>query len=178
MSHQRQEIRDKVVELLTGIAEVNERVFPNRARRLFEEELPAILVYTKSETGEIGVQAPREYKRTLKLAIEIVAKADEDLDNDLDDIAKEIETRLFRNETLDGLVSDVQYSDTEIEFEPEAQVPVGAARLTFDVEYWTEAPDEIPDLDDFEKAHIETLPEGATDDTEPAVDDLDMTEED
>lgn len=174
MSHQRTEIRNAIVTLLSGISGV-QQVYPSQTRRLYAAELPAILVYTKSEAAEIFIEAPREYKRTMKLAIEVVAKAGEedDLDNTLDDICKEIETRIFRNETLNGLVSDLKYSDTEIDFVPDGDQPVGAGRITFDCEYFTLAPEEQVALDDWSKAHVEMLPEGAIeDDTEPAKDDL------
>ena len=174
MSHQRKLIREAMVQLLTGIEGIGDRVFESRARRLFPEELPAILVYTKSETAEIWVQGAREYKRTMKLAIEVLAKADENVDDTIDDLCQEIEQRIFRKETLDGVTSDVKYSDTDIDFEPDAETPICAARLTFDCEYYTEAPEEQFGLDDFETAHVETKPAGSTDDTEPAKDDLEM----
>lgn len=173
MSHQREGIRDALATLLAGITGVV-GVHNNRTRRLFPEELPAILIYTKSETAEIAIVAPREYLRTMKLAIEVVAKADDELDETLDDICEAIETRIFRNETLNGLVSDLKYSDTEIDFVPDGEQPVGAARLTFDCEYYTLAPDEQPNLDDWETSHIEMAPvvTGAAADAPATEDDV------
>ena len=132
-------------------------------RKVFASELPCIVVYSRTESAEINVAAPREYKRTLKMAVEIIDKFDDVSENTLDDavddrldeIAEEVEQRLMRNETLDGLASDLILSDTEIDFNPEGEQPTGAARLTFDIEYNTLAPIEQLNLDAFETAHIE-----------------------
>lgn len=174
MSTTRKQIRAAFKQLLTGISGVNSNVFASRSRQVWPEELPAILVYTRTETAEIYIDAPREYKRTLQLAVEIIAKGDENVDEALDNLCQEVERRVFQDETLNDLVSDTILSDTEIDFVPDGEQPVGAARITFNVEYFSLAPEEKDGLDDFLRAHIETLPVPSTDDTEPAEDDLDL----
>lgn len=174
MSTTRKQIRAAVAQLLQGISGVGSRVFESRSRQVWPEELPAILVYTRTETAEIFNESPREYKRTLQLAVEVIAKGDENVDDTLDDLCQEIEHRIFQDDTLDNLVSDTILSDTEIDFVPDGEQPVGAARITFNVEYFTLAPEEQEGLDDFLRAHIETTPVPSTEDTEPAVDDVDL----
>jgi hypothetical protein len=184
MSSQRKLIRDKVAALLLaggGISGIGTRIFTNRMRKVFASELPCIVIYSRTESAEINVAGPREYKRTLKMAIEIIDKyddvsedtLDDAVDDRLDEIAEEVEQRLMRNETLDGLAADLILSDTEIDFNPEGEQPTGAARLTFDVEYNTLAPIEQLGLDAFEQAHVEyTLqPDNQQ---EKAVDDIDL----
>lgn len=179
----RTDIRTAILTLLTEtpIPAIGSRVFTNRSRKLFPEELPAIVIYSKSESAEIYIEAPREYKRTLKLAIEIFDKYDtggettleDSVDDRLDAIADEIEQRIFRNETLDGDVSDIKLSDMESDYMPEGEQPIGAMRLTFDVEYFTYAPVDQPNLDAFERAHIETkVPPDLGQDA--AVDDVEL----
>jgi len=179
----RQTIRNKIKTILTtpAIAAIGPRVFTNRMRKVFPEELPCIIIYSKSESAEITVAAPRQYKRIMKLAIEIIDKWDESaeatlddtLDDRLDEIATEVEKRLYRNETLDGEVIDLLFSDIETDFVPEGEQPVGAMRLTFDVEYNVDAPDEQPGLDAWETAHAEFTiqPDGGQ---EKAVDDIEL----
>lgn len=179
----RTDIRTAIKVLLTEtpIAAIGGRVFTNRGRKLFPEELPAIIIYTKSESAEIYVEAPREYRRTMKLAIEVFDKYDtgaettmeDSVDDRLDAIADEIEQRIFRDETLDGDVSDIKLSDIEADYMPEGEQPIGALRLTFDVEYFTLAPVDQPNLDAFETAHIETkvTPDNGQD---AAVDEIEL----
>lgn len=178
---QRGDIRDAIKDLLItpAIAQVGVRIFTNRMRKLYPEELPAIVIYTRSEAAEIYVAAPREYKRTMKVAIEIFDKFDESAQTDLDDtvddrldeIAEIVEQRLFGNETLDGKCSDITFSDLENDYLPDGAQPIGALRLIYDVEYYTLAPKETTGLDAFETAHVETLiqPDNGQD---KAVDDI------
>lgn len=179
----RQAIRDKVKALLTtpAIAQVGARVYTNRMRKVYPEELPCIVIYSKSESAEINVAGPREYKRTMKLAVEIIDKygdpsdttLEDSVDDRLDEIAAQVEQRLYRNETLDGEVSDLLFSDIETDFVVEGEQPVGAMRLTFDVEFIIEAPDTQPNLDAFEIAHVEILtqPDAGQ---EKTVDDIEL----
>mgnify|MGYP003554283387 CR=1 FL=1 len=172
----RKTIRAKIAAILTtptltGIV----NVFESRQARLAPEELPAVIVYTKSEAAEISNVAPREYKRTLKVAVDI-ARLDTSAtpgDDFLDDVAELIEQRLFQNETLDGLASDTFLSDTEIDFITDAQGEIALCRMTFDVIYYTQAPIEQPNLDAFERYSSEIKLPSATPTTPK---DLDETE--
>lgn len=154
----RKDIRAKVSDILstpgiTGVASV----FKNRQQRLAPTDLPAIIIYTKSESAEIDIVAPREYKRTLKLAVDIacIDTSAVSVDDFLDDTADVIEQRLFQNETLDGLASDLKLSDTEIDFITDSENEIGLCRLTFDVTYYSKAPVEQPNLAPFERYSAE-----------------------
>lgn len=177
MSLERKNIRAKVAEILgtIPIPGIN-GVFPSRQARVAPEEMPCILVYTKSESAEEGIAAPRQYKRTLKLVTEVVRidVGPTAVDDFLDTVADEIEQRLFKNETLDGLASDTKLSDTEIDFVTDAENEIGFCRLTFDVTYWTNAPREIEDLDAFERYQSVTKVAGSTPDTPPMIDDTEL----
>lgn len=179
----RQAIRNKIKTLLTTpvIAAIGTRVYTNRMRKVYAEELPCVIIYSKSESAEITVAAPRQYTRTMKLAVEILDKWDESsqtslddtVDDRLDEIANEIEKRLYRNETLDGEVIDLIFSDIEADFDPAGEQPIGVMRLTFDVQYNVDAPDEQLDLDPWETAHVETTIQ-PDNDQEKAVDDIEL----
>lgn len=174
---QRKLIREKVVAILATppITGVVGGVFTNRQKRVSREECPVILVYTKSESAVKGIEAPRQMKRTLKLVVEVgVYKEQDAVDDTLDDISEEIEQRLMRNETLDGLASDLLLSDTEIDFITDSESEVGALRVTFDIDYWTDAPIEQLDLDDYERYQAKYIPPNATPDTEPMLDESEV----
>lgn len=176
--HERQSIREHVAALLLSppMHEDISGVYASRQARVHEEEKAVILVYTKSESAELSVAAPREYKRTLKLAVE-VARFDQpssEVDAFLDSIALEVETRVLKDETFGGLVADVVLSDTEIDFITDAENEIGVARLLFDIEYQTKAPREDFDLDAFERYRAEYEPPGATPETIPMVDETEL----
>ena len=151
--HPRRLIRDAFVAVLTGLPTTGANVFKSRVRALWEtEELPALLVYTQDDRAEIFNEAPRRYERTASVAVEIVARANDDLDDVLDGIADEVEAALFDNPYL--LVSDGQggtvarsadtvLTTTEIKILKEGDTEIGAARLTFDATYYQDAPADV-----------------------------------
>ena len=94
MTHARQDIREQIAEQLrTEFA----NVFTSRAKVLFDQDMPAVLVYTTNET----IQKERwdfdgfgNLFRDLEISIEAVDIGKDDLDNKLDAMAETIE-RLF-----------------------------------------------------------------------------------
>lgn len=172
--------------LLNQIPSVADRVFDNRATKIWDTEFPLLVVFTKSESAEEYVTAPRELKRTLKLYVDVMVnllEPDADSapgaisgDDQIDDICEAVEQRManfgFDTNGLFKLVDDVMYSDTEIDHNPEAERPFIVARITFDVTYYSLAPAESSELDDFKHAHIENKLPGVTEDADIAKDDL------
>ena len=52
-NHIRQQIRERVGTTLTGLSTTGSNVFQSRVFNLEESNLPAIIIYTKSEAGEL-----------------------------------------------------------------------------------------------------------------------------
>lgn len=142
MSEARKNIRQKVVELLLYKTAAEDRVFSNPARNLWQENLPAILVYSRSETVNEFSSAPRTLKRSLRLAIECVANADENLDDQLDDLTEEVERALGADESLGGLASDCLLEEVTMELKGDGQTVIGSCALTYLVTYFSEIKDE------------------------------------
>ncbi len=155
MAHQRKLIRDALVcRLISAGTMAERRVFGSRAAALFPKELPAILVYSKSEQVEISVESPREYKRNLVVSVELVAQADSEdmLDDVLDDFASQVETAIFSEETFGGVVSDTILSDTEMEILSDGEKPIGAVKVSLLMPYYQRLPGDLTaGLDDFLK---------------------------
>lgn len=158
MSHQRKLIRNAIAGLLKGNTDCGDRVFSSRAHAIMGEPLPLILVYTRTDTAERYIEAPKEYKRTAKLAVEIVAEKTEGkcLDDELDDLCRQVETLIMRDDRLGDLASEIELGDTEIDFDSDGEVPFAAARLTFDVVYFDQlpAPEEADKLDGFNTVNV------------------------
>lgn len=144
MAHPRAQIRDAVIaKLKAANTAAGQKVFGNRARPVFPAELPCILVYTKNEPTDISIEAPREYKRSLALAVEIVAKVstdEESLDDVLDDLCRQVEIAMFEDETFGGVASDTILGETEMDLLTEGEKPIGGAKITFTLPYYDQLP--------------------------------------
>lgn len=104
MSNPRASIRTHLQNMLiAAVPEVSGRVFPSRAAPIDDKSLPAILIYTRSETAELLSDSPKQYKKTARTQIEIVAKGDETVDDVLDAIADKVFKAIVANPKL-GLI--------------------------------------------------------------------------
>lgn len=159
MSH-RSLIRNTVKTLLKGATSVGDSVYTNLFRHISEEELPVIIIYSKSEPVERFDEAPKSYLRTLILNIEVIVKGGENLDAEaaLDKITEEIEQLIEKDDSL-GTYCDknkktcyvanrTELQNTEYTFKPEGQSPVGLATMTYAVQYHQQIViDCFPDLE-------------------------------
>ncbi|QPC44003.1 hypothetical protein HW532_15680 [Kaustia mangrovi] len=161
-----------------------DRVEKTRFIAMRPKELPAVIVYTMSETVADGshMTAPRRLKRNLVLAIECLVALDETLppiDEQLDSLAHEIEIAIHGDDTLGGIEFgeagvDVWLQSTEIDVLPDGDRLYGVAKLSYNVEYYTYAPDANDvDMDEFQTADIEYNIEGQQDAADAAHDSLD-----
>lgn len=78
------------------------RVSTNRADKVWQESLPAIVIYTRSETVELDDAAPPSYKRTAEVVIDLLLEDSSGLplDDDADDLAEVVEQLMFMDPTL------------------------------------------------------------------------------
>ncbi len=143
IKHPRQEIREAIANRLKeSNTKANENVFINRAKPLFDQDLPAILVYTNSEqikkerwdTDGFGT-----LDRELEVFIEAVDTGKENLDNSLDDLALEIETALDGWEIPHKKSAILRFNGTDTDFSIEGKSVYGAIRLAFTISYMTES---------------------------------------
>lgn len=114
------------------------RISIHRATPLFGGKLPAILIYTRDERIEPQPNAdPGLRYRKLELSIEIVASGETAVE-EADTLAQAVEAILDADETLGLLVEGTRLSRTEIDQGGEGDTPILAARLSFEVRYWTQ----------------------------------------
>jgi hypothetical protein len=164
MSHQRTLIRHKVIDLLTRQRPSGEwptiaesRVNSTRVTPYWESELPAINVYNGTDRADVYNQAPLQIRHDFSLIIECVADAmTEGLDDTLDALARDVERVISINDTLENQCADILLNNTEITIRENGDRYIGAARMEFRVEYYTNWPDAVDlVLDDFETAHVQ-----------------------
>lgn len=155
MAHPRELIRKQAVAVLMGATNAGASVYASRVAPLisngWQSELPAIIVYTMDESGEIFNQAPREYRRQVELVVEIHAEGNEALDDTLDTLARQVERLLLMDDTLGDTVNDLQYVRSRMVLLDQSEHLTGACRLIFEAEYFDRHPDDLfneslPDL--------------------------------
>ncbi|MDY0072470.1 MAG: hypothetical protein RBR77_07450 [Thauera sp.] len=122
--HPRTRIREEVATLLAAHLPAVDprltasRISIHRSTLLFAAKLPAILIYTRDERIERAAE-------------------------EADILAQAVEFVMETNETLGNTVDGIRQLGTEIDQDGESDTPILAARLMFEVSYWTQAP-ELP----------------------------------
>jgi hypothetical protein len=136
MAHIRQQIRDRIIADVTGLATTGPNVYDSKLYNILQGELPALAVYTQNETSEISTIAPNvTLDRELEVIIECYAEANQNIENTLDTIAGEVENSLGTDLTLNNLCITQFLSSTDIDFTSEGEKPLGICKLTYNVRY-------------------------------------------
>ena len=146
MNHPRFTIRKAIVDQLktkvgnTFPTDAEEKVYSSRAKPLFDQFLPAILVYTRNENiieERFATDGYGATKRELEVAIEAVVLGNEQVDDSLDQISKQIEDALDGFEMPTRKADVVKLKSTEMDVSIEGSKIYGAARLTYSITYYT-----------------------------------------
>jgi len=138
MTHVRQQIRERVGTVVTGLSTTGSNVFQSRVYPLQDTNLPALLVYSTTEDSEADVIGTAlSTNRIVNIVIEGYVKATTDFDDTVDTICEEVETALANDRTLNGLAKFSQLTGTEINYNGEGETPVGVVTLTYQVQYRT-----------------------------------------
>lgn len=138
MTHPRTNIRNALADTLR---ETFDNVYTSRAVPLFDQDLPAILVYTTAETikkERWDMDGFGPLTRTATFGIEAVAIGKATLDDELDELAEKIES------AMDGWVipnynnAIIRFISTEIDMSVDGNKTYGAIRLEFTITYFTD----------------------------------------
>lgn len=146
MSHSRTLIRQALVDRLkTKVDDVyptdaEDRIYGSRSKPLFDQFLPAILVYARSENvleERFSTDGFGATKRELEIAFEAVVLGGEQVDDGLDNIAAQIELAFDGWEMSNRKADVMKLKSTEIDVSIEGSKTYGAARLTYGITYYT-----------------------------------------
>jgi hypothetical protein len=138
MPHVRQSIRDDIIDTVTGLTTTGARVYKSRVYPMDASKLPGLCVYTKDEASTVLTMGPnRTISRTLTIVIESYVKALTGYDDELDDIALEVENALMTDRTRGGLAKDTQVTSFQADFSGQGEQPVATGIITIDVVYHT-----------------------------------------
>ena len=146
----RRSLKEHLLNTLDGATSVGNNVRLSRAIPNNIESLPIINIYLKNEDVEIFDESPRRYRRVASFSVECidVGNTDNEADESVEAIAKEVEDILAEDETLGGKVSDSNLGNINFQSDFESQSPVAAAVLLFNVEYFVE-PKPVENLPDY-----------------------------
>lgn len=141
MPHVRRQIRERVGTTLGNLTTTGARVYQTRTVALPDSLLPALCIYTLSETSESEHgDTPRSLMRDLRLAIEAYARTTSDMDDTLDQIAVEVEEAMAADRALNGLAFETDLASVEIllaktQGEEGGDRQIGVARFIYRVRY-------------------------------------------
>lgn len=146
MSHPRAAIRQALVDRLKTkvddnfLTDAGDKIYGSRSKPLFDQFLPAILIYTRNENiieERFATDGYGATKRDLEVAIEAVVLGNEQVDDSLDKISKQIEDALDGFEMPTRKADIVKLKSTEMDVSIDGSKIYGAARLTYSITYYT-----------------------------------------
>lgn len=140
MAHARKQIRDAVAALVTGLSTTGDRVHTGRVSNYAEHELPAINVLVTDESIEQQtIHYPAVLQRNLQARIECTARLIDGIEDELDQIALEVEHAIAASAStvsLSGILNgSIALNAVETEREENVAVPVGKITLIYAAQY-------------------------------------------
>jgi hypothetical protein len=150
MTHVRQQIRERVVEVLKGgHSAAGENVYAHRVHPIPSEKvpgsrapLPAIGVLTTDEQSSLAAYDPdlsgKRYNRTIEISLDLYAIGD-DSDDQVDALAVDVERLMEVDDTLGGFVRNLVLTASRDVYSGEGERIAGRKRLTYQATYKTKA---------------------------------------
>ena len=133
--HVRTQVRQAFVNTLKTLPGFVERVFPSRAYVIPHNQMPCFCVYGDPELLEKAVKShhqPGIQKRHIRTQVFAITKADDNIEDAVDDLCEKVETKVFEDFTLGGLVAETTLIDTSTHISGEPGSLVGTAVMTFE----------------------------------------------
>lgn len=127
MSHVRKQVRLAIKDALTALNQFGPSVFTDRRAKTQQDQLPAVLILTPTETLETLIDDRKERQQTV--TVEVVGGAGISPD-DLDDLCVPVEEALDGSD-LDGLVVLLELVSVETDFTRDDEAQIGSALMTF-----------------------------------------------
>ena len=135
-NHLRRQIRERVATMLTGLSTTGSNVFQSHVYPLENADLPALCIYTQDEEIEVGAMGdPRVCHSTMTLIVDGYAQTSSNLDDQLDQIGKEVQVAMAGDVDINNLVKDSYLSSVDISYSGEGTSPIGVIRHNYSVLY-------------------------------------------
>lgn len=125
-----------MVTTLKGLAYTESNVFDSRVYPMNADTLPGICVYTPSETsGYLSISPPRTLDKVITASIEIYVQMIDDYDERLDQIAADVEEKLYLDLSRGGLATDTRVLSFDSTFSGDVEQPVIMGKLSLEIRY-------------------------------------------
>ncbi len=135
-NHLRRQIRERVATMLTGLSTTGSNVFQSHVYPLENADLPALCIYTQDEEIEVGAMGdPRVCHSNMTLIVDGYAQTSSNLDDQLDQIGKEVQVAMAGDIDINNLVKDSYLSSVDISYSGEGTSPIGIIRHNYSVLY-------------------------------------------
>ena len=148
------EIREKVTQRLkdSAIPGILDKVYPSRARKIWNTEDSLILVYTENSTFEDNDTAPVIYNVETDILVEIICQGGEELDDRMDELTQQVIDSLIYvhgvEGPFDGSLEWIYLKEVSSEFSAEGEILKASQSIRFSGMWRVALPDETPP-DDF-----------------------------
>lgn len=139
MAHVRTQIRTAVAALLTGLATTGANIKAGRVNAVPQDECPALSIFVDEEAIDLGnSSAPMQLARTASVRVRCHSALLDGLDDELDQMALEVEEALAGDDTLSGLLNEpLRPVGIEVDRTGQGEKPIGELTLTFAANYET-----------------------------------------
>lgn len=127
------DIRDAVVSRITGVTGAGSNVFNSKVTPNLFTNLPAICVYTPSQTAAALDHRNPAFQRIVDLQIEVNVAAAVDWSDEMDDIMLAIKNALFEDSTFVELFEDIGGYTEQHSVEDAGEQPMALGQLTIEV---------------------------------------------
>ena len=136
--NRREEIRTYIATKLKDLGVVYGNVYSSRTIPIHESELPVVVISIESESTEIVSHSSQSFGKVAQLSIEVAVDGTAlNPEISLDRITAQIERSLMSDHTLGNRVNRVELMSTEIALMREGEVPIGMARMRYEISYFT-----------------------------------------
>ena len=141
-NHVRQQIREAVATVVTGLSTTGSRVYQSRMYELQETDLPCLTITTDGDTREyLSAHHPAQVEVNVNVRISGYARAISNLDDTLDTISKEVEVAMAGS----SLADFIELAGTRIEESVAGNQPVGIVEMFYKIKTYVmnNAPDVV-----------------------------------
>jgi hypothetical protein len=135
-THARQQLRDAIKTVLTGLPQTGARVYTGRKRPLGTAHEPTLLVYTLIEESRRDANGnPPILARALTVFVEIRVVSADPPDDLLDTIAVDVEAAMASDLSFAGKAYNTQLVRTQQDVEASGESHLGGLQLEYRLTY-------------------------------------------
>jgi hypothetical protein len=146
-NHIRKQLRDAIKTRLTGLVTTGANVTTDRDYVFADAELPALKITVEGEQiggRSVSLAYPPHAtgeQHLIQVEIRAVSKKVAAIDDELDQISKEVGVAIWTDPTLGGLADDVRIVSTFFERDATLETPQGINVMQYEFDTWVRSDD-------------------------------------